>query len=248
MRENIASGHIPAHAPSPPAADIPGAIAKTEHALLELGDAERLEQIAVYCLEKFEPSLRQTGGPGDEQRDAVGGPLFADNDKLVLTASLESTWAKKVGRDLDGLAKHGHKPKRVIAVTNRRTGAKRRGDLEKEASEKRGYKLRIIDVRFLARRLLSEELLPVREELLGLPPPQPPIAVDAHTYVARQIDLGAPDTPLGREEELDELVRLLKDHVTVRVIGPGGIGKTRLVLEGADRRRSRALPRRTRAA
>jgi len=152
-----------------------------------------------------------------------------------LTASLEATWAKKVVRDLDGLAKHGHKPERVIAITNRRTGAKRRGELEKEASEKRGYKLRIIDVRFLARRLLSKELLPVREELLGLAPPQPPVAVDASKYAARQIDLGAPDTMLGREEELDELVRLLKEHTTVRVIGPGGIGKTRLILEAANR-------------
>lgn len=235
MSENSESGGISRHAPCPPAADIPGAVARTEHALGELGDADRFEQIAVYCLDKFEPSLRPTGGPGDEQRDAVGGPLFADNDKLVMTASLEGRWAPKVERDLDGLAKHGHKPERVIAVTNRRTGANRRGELEKEAPEKRGYKLRIIDVKFLARRFLTEELRPVRQELLGLPPPQPPVAVDAATYAARQIDLGAPDTLLGREEDLDKLVRLLNDHVSVRVIGPGGIGKTRLVLEAAER-------------
>jgi len=60
--EKSDSGDIPAHAPSPPAADIPGAIAKTEYALVQLGDADKFEQIAVYCLEQFEPSLRQTGG------------------------------------------------------------------------------------------------------------------------------------------------------------------------------------------
>jgi hypothetical protein len=59
--------------PNPPAADIPGAIAQTEQALLDLTDADRMEQIAVVCLQEFAPSLRRSGGSGDEQREAVGG-------------------------------------------------------------------------------------------------------------------------------------------------------------------------------
>src|SRR5947209_5660789 len=93
--------------PRPPAAEIPGAIARTEQALLALTDADRMEDIAVACLQEFAPTLRRSGGAGDEQRDAVGGPLRSDGDALVVTVSLEKkSWAKKIERDLDGLKRH----------------------------------------------------------------------------------------------------------------------------------------------
>ena len=231
---NDSLSDVPENAPRPPAAEIPGAIAQTEHALGALTDWRRFERIAIACLQEFEPSLRNTGGSGDQQRDGVGGPLRADDDKLIVTVSVEERWDKKIERDLDGLAEHGHKPELVVAVTNRPTGAKRRNALE-EARSKRGYKLRIIDVEYLALRLLSPELLAVREELLGLPPPRPPVAVDADEFARRQPDVGAPDALIGRAGELDELVSLLGRYLTVEVTGPGGIGKTRLVLEAASR-------------
>lgn len=42
-------------------------------------------------------------------------------------------------------------------------------------------------------------------------------------------------TFVGRATELDELSDLVRDHRFVTVIGPGGVGKTRLALEVADR-------------
>jgi DNA-binding SARP family transcriptional activator len=53
--------------------------------------------------------------------------------------------------------------------------------------------------------------------------PGPPHNLPAHAYPF-----------IGRQEELYELVRLLKDspdHRLITIIGPGGIGKTRLALE-----------------
>lgn len=226
---------VPACPPMPPAADIPGALAKTEHALGAMSDSDRFERIAVACLERYVPALRNTGGSGDEQRDGVGGSLTADGDQVVLTVSLDRSWAKKVERDLDGLAKHGHKPELVIAATNRKTGAKRRNELQKDTREKRRHKLKIIDVKFLALRLLSTELLTIREELLGLPVPQLPVAVHAAEFARRQPNTGAPERMIGRAKVLDALVALMEAHVTVEVIGPGGIGKTRLALEADTR-------------
>lgn len=181
---------LPLSPPLPPSADIPGAVATTESALLALTDADRFERIAVACLQEFEPTLRNTGGAGDEQRDGVGGPLRADGDRLILTASLEKAWSAKIERDLDGIKKHGHRPEDVWAVTSRKTGARRRGQLEGEAPERWGHRLRIIDGRFLTLRLLTPHLLPVREELLGLSAPQPPVSLTAEIYASRQPDIG----------------------------------------------------------
>ena len=227
---------LPLSPPLPPSADIPGAVATTESALLALTDADRFERIAVACLQEFEPTLRNTGGAGDEQRDGVGGPLRVDGDRLILTVSLEKrAWGRKVERDLDGIKKHGHAPEDVWAVTNRRTGAKRRGALEREAPTRWGHRLRIIDGRFLALRLLTPHLLPVREELLGLSAPQPPVSLTAEIYASRQPDIGAPVDLVGRATEVDALVAALRAHPVVELVGPGGVGKTRLALEAAER-------------
>jgi hypothetical protein len=55
-----------------------------------------------------------------------------------VTVSLEKTWGKKIERDLDGLKSHGHTPQDVWAVTNRKTGARRRGELERDAPQRWG--------------------------------------------------------------------------------------------------------------
>ena len=219
-----------------PATSIPGAIARTEQAIAALHDSDLLERIAVVCLRDFEPTLRQSGGPGDEQRDGVGGSLKVDSDELVVTASLEKTWSKKIERDLDGLAAHGHKPRMVWAVTSHlRPGAQRRTELENGAQERWGHALKIIDGRFLARRLLSPELLSVREELLGLPPPTFPLTQDAASFSEGLTSLGAPEELIGRDEDLEHLVHMLSKSHCVQLIGVGGVGKSRLALAAAAR-------------
>lgn len=47
---------------------------------------------------------------------------------------------------------------------------------------------------------------------------------------------------VGREQELSSLVELVESHRLVTVLGPGGIGKTRLVIEAARRLRSHGSP------
>lgn len=143
----------------PSAVVVPGALAATEQALAVMTDAARFEDLALICVQDLDPSLRPTGGPGDRQRDAVGGALFED-EKSVMTVSLEARWAQKVSADLTGLVGNPPKPERVVAVTNRRTGARRRNELERDAPKDFGLRLRIVDRRFLALRLLRRELLP----------------------------------------------------------------------------------------
>lgn len=152
----------------PPAAALPGALEATEHALTEMTDAARFEPLALICLQDLDPSLRPTGGPGDRQRDAVGGPLFED-EKSVMTISLEATWAQKVVSDLNGLVAKPPTPERVVAVTNRKTGARRRNELERDAPDDFGVRLRVVDCSFIALRLLRRDLLPYESSSSACP-------------------------------------------------------------------------------
>ena len=225
----------------PPAAAIPRALEATEHALTEMTDAARFEPLALICLQDLDPSLRPTGGPGDRQRDAVGGPLFED-EKSVMTISLEETWAQKVVSDLKGLVAKPPTPERVVAVTNRKTGAHRRNELERDASDDFGVRLRVVDRSFLALRLLRRDLLPYREQFLGLPMPAPPVALERESYERNLASVGSSvDALYGREVELTRLLKHLEEGGTCALEGPGGMGKTRLALEAASRVSARML-------
>jgi hypothetical protein len=221
---------------TPAAGEIPSAIAQTEAKIAALRDSDLFEEIALVCLRKFEPSLRRSGGSGDQQRDAVGGSLMVDGDDLVITASLNKKWAAKIEADLDGLKANGNKPKMVWSVTSvTRLGAERRTELEKAAKKRWGHGLKIIDGHFLALRLLDEDLLSKRQELLGLAPPVFPITRTAQRFAEGLTDLGAPEQLIGRDEELDRLVRALSESSCVELVGAGGVGKTRLAIAAADR-------------
>jgi len=225
----------------PPAAAIPGALEATEHALTEMTDAARFEPLALICLQDLDPSLRPTGGPGDRQRDAVGGPLFED-EKSVMTISLEETWAQKVVSDLKGLVAKPPTPERVVAVTNRKTGARRRNELERDAPDDFGVRLRVVDRSFIALRLLRRDLLPYREQFLGLPMPAPPVALERESYERNLASVGSTvDVLYGREVELTRLLKHLEEGGTCALEGPGGVGKTRLALEAASRVSARML-------
>jgi len=225
----------------PPAAAIPGALEATEHALTEMTDAVRFERLALICLQDLDPSLRPTGGPGDRQRDAVGGRLFED-ERLVMTISLEETWAQKVVSDLKGLVAKPPTPERVVAVTNRKTGARRRNELERDSPKDFGVRLRVVDRGFLALRLLRRDLLPHRENFLGLPMPAPPVALEPESYERNLASAGsAVDALYGRDVELAGLLKHLEESGTCALEGPGGVGKTRLALEAASRVSARML-------
>jgi hypothetical protein len=204
-------------------------------------DSDRFEDLVVLCLQDFDPTLRPTGGPGDRQRDAVTGALFLD-EETVLTISLERSWPSKVRRDLAGLKDNPPAPKRVVAVSNRRTSPRSRKQLQDKAPTDYGVELRILDQRFLALRLLRQQLLSIREEVLGLPLPTMPVALDAEAFAGR---LASPasrvDALYGRETELAALLHSLEAPGTTALEGPGGVGKTRLTLEAAERLEARTL-------
>jgi hypothetical protein len=61
--------------PAPPGTEIAGALEATAFALERFTDHPRFEQLGLLLLQEIEPSLRGTGGPGDEAQDGVGGPL-----------------------------------------------------------------------------------------------------------------------------------------------------------------------------
>jgi transcriptional regulator with XRE-family HTH domain len=67
-------------------------------------------------------------------------------------------------------------------------------------------------------------------------PPLPPEAEPRSSTSVPPLDLPAPPTPLvGREHELAAIVRLLQETSCrlLTLVGPGGIGKTRLAIEAA---------------
>jgi predicted ATPase/DNA-binding SARP family transcriptional activator len=93
------------------------------------------------------------------------------------------------------------------------------------------------------RRILGEELgldpgpelrqleaaILAQDPVLGAPAAVAPA-------VARRAGIPTPLTPLvGRDDELTELGRLVADERLVTLVGPGGVGKTRLALEVARR-------------
>ena len=232
---------IPFEPERPPAAAIPDALRQTELALVTMKASDRFEDLVVLCLQDLDPTLRPTGGSGDRQRDAVAGALFLAGE-TVLTISLERTWSSKIRRDLAGLASNPPAPKRVIAVTNRRTSPRTRKKLEDDALSDYGTVLQVLDQRFLALRLLRHELLAIREELLGLPPPAMPVALEAEAFSANLPGTRSRvDALYGRDADLSALLDTLKAPGTTALEGAGGIGKTRLAVEAAKRVKARAL-------
>ena len=73
-----------------------------------------------------------------------------------------------------------------------------------------------------------------RSILLHDPSLLPPTSVPHHVP-------GALTTFIGRHAELDWLGSLLRDHRLVTVLGPGGVGKTRIVMELAHQLRGKRL-------
>jgi hypothetical protein len=208
-----------------------GQHAATAGQLELLSDHRAFELAAVSLLQDLDPSLRHTGGSGDRAQDAVGGLRSDRDDSLVVMISLEAKWTQKIRREFERVARNDTSPSEVWAVTNRRTTPRSREALGKEAAA-HGWRLRIFDQAWLASRLIRPEHLSLREQLLGLAPPQPPAFLESAEYrtlLARRRRLW-PEF-IGREDALLELQDKLEHSSCVILAGSGGVGKTRLALE-----------------
>ncbi len=82
----------------------------------------------------------------------------------------------------------------------------------------------------------SADLAALERALVASPPVREPVAVEPLDGV-----LPEPATSfLGRDAAIDELIELLTSNRIVTLVGPGGVGKTRLAIEVARAARIRA--------
>ena len=89
------------------------------------------------------------------------------------------------------------------------------------------------ELREAQQRILAQESLPLPGRMASRLGSEQPAPADSAPQIIR---LPAPlDTIVGRDHELTELGELLAAHRLVTITGPGGIGKTRLAIEGARR-------------
>lgn len=221
--ERAGSGDGPPH----------GAYAKTITELAAYSDPSGFEELVMVLLAESIGDLRPTQRSGDRGRDAVAGLLEPVNgEELVVTISLERDWSSKVRRDMRRVADQGLRPKEVRAVTNRETTENRLSTLYKQAAD-HGWTLTVFDARWLATQLMRPDRVELREHYLGLPRPRPPLFLQRHEF---ETLLGAEPTEfVGRADALAEIEAHLAEEDVVILDGPGGIGKSRLLLELAGR-------------
>jgi hypothetical protein len=212
-------------------------------ALLALTDHVRFERVAVKVLRRQFPGLRITGPSGDLNRDAFGRPLFGEHDEIVLLVSCEKEWTGKLKRDLGEYGAYpGHdRPEKAIFVTNRSTKQTTQLTWKKWSGKELGIVLEIVDLNELSLELESDELYQVAENDLGVRPRGPrvlqPVAAFRDTQKSR---LPGADSPLvGRVHDMQTLTEAVtpsRQPASTRIVvieGPGGIGKTRLAVDGA---------------
>ncbi len=212
-------------------------------ALLALTDHVVFERVAVKVLRRQIPGLRITGPSGDLNRDAFGRPMFGEHDEIVLLVSCEERWTRKLKRDLGPYGNYpGHdRPQRAIFVTNRSTRQVTQATWKKWSRKELSIALEIVDLNELSLELESDELYRVAENDLGVRPRNPrvlqPVAVFRDMQKSRFPGAGSP--LVGRVCEMQTLTAAVapsSQRASSRVVvieGPGGIGKTRLAVDGA---------------
>jgi hypothetical protein len=208
----------------------------TAGALLGMTDHVRFEQLVHVLLQDIDPTIRRLGGGGDRARDAAAD--LADGDGAIVSISLEREWTRKIRREIKRMAEFGHRPPRVYGVTNRRITREAEHRLE-EFARQRGITLRILGQQWLVAKLLHPEYLELRRRFLGLTPPRPKAFLSPDEYRrllnGRPANLGLDVPIVGREDVVEKLLRHADRRGCLVLEGPGGVGKTRLLLEAAER-------------
>lgn len=187
------------------------------------------------------PELRITAPTADLGRDAYSRPLFGECDEIVGLFSCEKRWRAKLNRDLQQFSQcpPEEKPTKVFFVTNQRVTDTSKKQIKRDVRDRYQILLEIVALDELDPALRSASLHWVAERELGVRPQQPRVLQPpAAFWDAQQISLPGCDAPLvGRDDELARMRTALApaaDSPTNRVVvveGPGGVGKTRLVVE-----------------
>ena len=212
-------------------------------ALMELTDYVRFESVAIQILRVRHPELRITAHTADLGRDAYGRPLFGERDEIVGLFSCEKYWRRKLNGDLQpyGQCPTAEKPEKALFVANQPINEASKKQTKQKMHDRYQIQLEIVALDDLDLELKSDALHRVAERELRVRPRQPRVLQPLATFWdAQQISLPGGNAPLvGRANELGRLRTALAPAVdspanqVVVVEGPGGIGKTRLVVEAA---------------
>ena len=202
-------------------------------ALDDLTDHVSFEELVQVLLTDVDPTIRPLGGVGDRGRDAAAD--LGDGDGAIVSISLEREWSRKIRSEISKIARLGHRPPRVYGVTNRRITRAAEQRLEAFAAE-RGITLRLLGQQWLATKLLHPQYVSVREDFLHVAPATATVFMNPLDYQellsARRVSAGFDVALVGRDDELGVLRERLERESSLTVLqGPGGIGKTRLLLE-----------------
>jgi len=207
----------------------------TETRLEEMASGEEFERLVHVLLYDIDPSVRPVGGVGDRARDAVGD--LAHGDHSIFSISIEKEWARKIRREVKRIVNLGYKPAFVYAVTNRKTTRVAEERLERWADEL-GIRLRVLSQRWLVSKLVHPDYVELRRELLGLSPRPPKVFLSSREYRdlldGRPASLGLHTRRVGSNQLSERLRGRLQVRPAIVLTGPGGIGKTRLVLDLAE--------------
>jgi hypothetical protein len=208
----------------------------TASALLGMTDHVRFEHLVHVLLHDVDPAIRPLGGVGDRARDAIAD--LGGSDGAIVSISLEREWTRKIRREIKRMAEFGHRPPRVYGVTNRRITREAEHRLE-EFARQRGITLRILGQQWLVAKLLHPDYLELRCRFLGLAPPRPKAFLTPDEYRrllnGRPANLGLDVPIVGREDVVEQVLRHVDRRRCLVLEGPGGVGKTRLLLEAAER-------------
>lgn len=213
-----------------------GAWRATEEALEAFTSAEDFERLVQVLLQDIDPTARPLGGVGDRARDAAAD--LRPGDESIFSISLERQWTRKIRREVARILDFGHEPAFVYGITNRRTtrAAEQRTE---EWAKTRGITLRVLGQRWLVAKLMHPAYLELRREYLHLAPPRPTVFLDPGEY--RRLLNGRPSSQgldiqrVGSSNVGERIRARLDSRGCVVLYGAGGLGKTRLVLDIAER-------------
>lgn len=210
---------------------------------MDLDDDQRFEKVANLVLQDQYPGLRPTGPTGDLGRDGYDRSLFATTDDLVILTSLQKTWMAKLRRELRGIRSKpaDQRPKRAIFVTNQSTKQENQVALKAEAA-RMGLDLEVFDLTNLDFLLSTDALHGVAEHELGVWPREPRLLVspaEFYEQMGRSVP-GVGAVVVGRNEVVARITAFATDvsPAAARILvveGGGGVGKTRLAVDGATR-------------